>query len=339
MKNTLTSIVQGDRLPSFQAARAMRQIMRGEASDAQVAGLLMGMAVRGETLEELTAFTKVMREFLVPVRCEDAQAIDLCGTGGDGLGTFNISTTTSFVCAGAGVTVAKHGNVGVSSKCGSADVLKELGIHIDLGPDGVATCLDEVGIGFIFARHYHPAMKHVMPARRQLAVRTCFNILGPLCNPAGVRRQVVGAFNSETATKMARILQNLGAAHVVTVSAPNGMDEFSLEGPIPFSEFKHTWPELREREVSPEKLGLLRTPVESLVGGDTKANAELLLDVLRGEPGPRRDVVLLNSAFGIRVSGQHNGLYDCLDAAKESIDSGKALAKLEALRTTSQKLQ
>jgi len=338
MKEILSAIIRGSSLTAEQATRAMRKIMQGEVSDIQVAGFLVGLATRGETVTELTALTEVMRAFATPVVCDDPHAIDLCGTGGDGLGTFNISTTASFVCAGAGATVAKHGNVGVSSRCGSADVLQALGISIDLDADGISTCLQEVGIGFIFARNFHPAMRYIMPARRALGVRTCFNILGPLCNPAGVRRQVVGAFNPSVATKMVHILKNLGAAHVVTVSAHGGMDEFSLQGDNPFHEYRASWTEVKEDQCPPSSLGLGEAPISALLGGDASENARLLQEILAGQKGAHREIVLLNSAFGLLVSGRFGDLQACLEAARESIDSGAASASLAKLQAISERL-
>ena len=338
MKEILTTIVRGETLSAEQAAGAMRVIMQGGASDIQVAGLLVGLATRSESITELTALSRVMREFFTPVACDDPHAIDMCGTGGDGLGTFNISTTASFVCAGAGVTVAKHGNVGVSSRCGSADVLRALGINLDLSAPGVSECLGEVGIGFIFARHFHPAMRYVMPARRALGVRTCFNILGPLCNPAGVARQVVGAFSIGAAKKMAAILKNLGAVHIITVSSEGGMDEFSLQGRSSYREFRAGWAGVRDGACLPQDFSLASAPVSALAGGDVTKNARLLRAVLSGAPGPHRDVVLLNSAFGLLVSGRFEDLDACFAAARESIDSGAAMARLAQLQAVSQRL-
>ena len=335
MKDILRALVRGDELTSAQAEHAMRTVMQGEATDVQVAGFLAALAVRGETTAELTALTRVMREFLRPVACGDPHAIDLCGTGGDGHGTFNISTAAAFVCAGAGITVAKHGNVGVSSRCGSADVLRELGVNIDLGPTGVAACIEEVGIGFIFARHFHPAMRWVMPARKGLGVRTCFNMLGPLCNPAGVRRQVVGVFSAAGAWKVASILKSLGASHVVTVSSEGGLDEFSLVGPTTYYEVRRGWDAVATNTFAPAQYGLSEAPVSALRGGDTAENAALLKAILTGRRGPQRDVVVANSAFGLYVSGRFESLENCLAAAQHSLDSGAAAARLAQLQTAS----
>lgn len=320
----------------------MHRMMRGEAEPEEVAGLLMGLGARGETIPELVGFTKVMRAYAVPVALEDEHAIDLCGTGGDSTGTFNISTAAAFVCAGAGVTVAKHGNRSVSSKCGSADVLEALGVQIELQKDGVEYCLRETGMAFLFAPYFHPAMRHVMPIRRKLGVRTFFNILGPLCNPAGVRRQLLGAFSPEVAQRMTSILIQLDAAHVVAVHSHDGMDELSISDATAVFEYDAR-KEPMERldkpqvlEVQPEDHGLGRVPLEELRGGTAEENADLLRRIFAGEPGPHRDVVVLNAAYALHTSGRFPDLKACFEAAAESIDSGGARDKLEALVATSQ---
>ena len=332
MQPYLTALAEGRTLTQEEAEAAMHLMMRGEASPEQIAGLLMGLRARGETLDELVGFTRVMRQYAVPVRVDDPHAIDLCGTGGDRSGTFNISTAAAFVCAGAGVTVVKHGNRSVSSQAGSADVLEALGVAIDLGAEGVERCLEEVSIAFAFAPRFHPAMRHVMPVRRALGVRTFFNILGPLCNPAGVRRQLVGAFRPDVAATMAAILARLGAEHVVTVHTEDGLDELSLSAPTATYEYRRGDEAPRAGRVEPEALGLSRVPLEQLRGGDAEANARLLRRVLEGEAGPHRDVVLLNATYALYVSGRFgDDLEACLEAARESIDSGAALARLEQL--------
>ena len=332
MQPYLTALAEGRTLTQEEAEAAMHLMMRGEASPEQIAGLLMGLRARGETLDELVGFTRVMRQYAVPVRVDDPHAIDLCGTGGDRSGTFNISTAAAFVCAGAGVTVVKHGNRSVSSQAGSADVLEALGVAIDLGAEGVERCLEEVSIAFAFAPRFHPAMRHVMPVRRALGVRTFFNILGPLCNPAGVRRQLVGAFRPDVAATMAAILARLGAEHVVTVHTEDGLDELSLSAPTATYEYRRGDEAPRAGRVEPEALGLPRVPLEQLRGGDAEANARLLRRVLEGEAGPHRDVVLLNATYALYVSGRFgDDLEACLEAARESIDSGAALARLEQL--------
>ncbi len=339
MQPYLTALAEGRTLTQEEAEAAMHQMMRGEASPEQIAGLLMGLRARGETLDELVGFTRVMRQYAVPVRVDDPHAIDLCGTGGDRSGTFNISTAAAFVCAGAGVTVVKHGNRSVSSQAGSADVLEALGVAIDLGPEGVERCLEEVGIAFAFAPRFHPAMRHVMPVRRALGVRTFFNILGPLCNPAGVRRQLVGAFRPDVAATMAAILARLGAEHVVAVHAEDGLDELSLSAPTATYEYRQGDEAPRAGRVAPEALGLPRVSLEHLRGGDAETNARLLRRVLDGEAGPHRDVVLLNATYALYVSGRFgDDLSACLEAARESIASGAALERLERLIAVSNQI-
>ena len=332
MKAILKTLAARQTLTQEQAEEAMHTMMRGDASPEETAGLLMGLRARGETLDELTGFTRVMRAYAVPVTVDDPDALDIVGTGGDGSGTFNISTTAAFVCAGAGVTVAKHGNRSVSSKCGSADVLTALGVRAELGREGVEYCLREADIAFLFAPYFHPAMRHVMPVRRALGVRTFFNILGPLCNPAGVRRCLVGAFHEDVARMMAGILGRLGAEHAVTVHAEDGLDELSIAAPT--TVFEHRAPGtdgITRRSVAPEAHGLARAPLSALKGGDARENAALIRDVLDGRPGPRRDVVLLNAAYGLHASGRFDDLDACLEAARASIDTGAARDKLEAL--------
>ena len=341
MHTLLQRLADRQTLTRDEAEAAMHAMMRGEATPEETAGLLMGLRARGETLEELVGFTRVMRHYAVPVASPDPDALDIVGTGGDGSGTFNISTAAAFVCAGAGVTVAKHGNRSVSSRCGSADVLRALGVETDLGKDGVECCLQEAGIAFLFAPFFHPAVRHVMPVRRALGVRTFFNILGPLCNPAGVRRYLIGAFSDEVARTMIGILAQLGVDHAFTVHSDDGMDELSLSAPTTVYEFDAAampLPLMHERRsVTPESLGLHRAPLEALRGGNATENAALLRAVLDGTPGPPRDVVLLNAAFGLRASGKIGDLDACLEAARASIDSGAARARLDLLGAVSQK--
>jgi anthranilate phosphoribosyltransferase len=340
VKEFLETIADGDPLSRSQAEEAMRQMMSGDADDEHMAALLMGLRARDETLDELVGFTKVMREFAIDVELDDPHAIDLCGTGGDGADTFNISTTASLVAAGAGVPVAKHGNRSVSSKSGSADVLEELGVEIELGKEGVERCLNEVGIAFLFAPFFHPAMKHVMPVRTSLGVRTFFNILGPLCNPAGVTRQIVGAFNTQTAQTMVRILAQLDAEHVITLHSNDGMDEISVCAGTTMFEYDTSDqnPVPRSREVSPEKHEMQRGGANALRGGDAQENAKILHDILAGEDhSPRRNVVVLNAAYALHASDAFDDIDACVEAAQESIDSGAALDKLESLAEVSQK--
>ncbi len=340
MHEFLQTIANGNPLSRSEAEDAMRHMMSGEASNEHMAALLMGVRSREETLDELVGFTKVMREFAVDVALDDPHAVDLCGTGGDGADTFNISTTASLVAAGAGVPVAKHGNRSVSSKSGSADVLEELGVEIELGKEGVERCLEEAGIAFLFAPFFHPAMKHVMPVRKSLGVRTFFNILGPLCNPAGVTRQIVGAFNTKTAQIMVRILAQLDAEHVITLHSDDGMDEISTCASTTLFEYDTADrdPVPRSKEVSPEEHGIQRGGATALKGGTAEENAKILHDILAGEDhSPRRNVVVLNAAYALHVSDKFEDIDACVEAARESIDSGAALDKLSTLANVSQK--
>ncbi len=342
MKPYLQILARGEALSEEEAEAAMHRIMRGEAVPEHVAAFLMGLRARGETLSELVGFTRVMRAYAVPVALNDAHAIDLCGTGGGDASTFNISTTAALVCAGAGVTVAKHGNRSVSSKCGSADVLEALGVKIDLRKKGVEHCLQEASVAFIFAPYFHPAMRHVMPVRKKLGVRTFFNILGPLCNPAGVRRQLVGAFSTAMARLIMGILARTGSERVVAVHARDGLDELSLAAPTAVFPFDAATDDLDEMDrqlqgeiVEPEQHGLATAPLSTLRGGGVETNARMLLSVLDGEEGPPRDVVLLNAAYALHASGRFTGLDECFAAARESIDSGAARAKLKRLAEVS----
>ena len=340
MKEFLQTIADGDPLSRSQAEAAMHQMMSGEAMPEHMAALLLGVRSRGEQLDELVGFTKTMREFAVDVECDDPHAVDLCGTGGDGADTFNISTTASLVAAGAGVTVAKHGNRSVSSKSGSADVLEELGIEIELQKKGVEYCLNEAGIAFLFAPYFHPAMKHVMPVRKSLGVRTFFNILGPLCNPAGVTRQLVGAFNTQTAQTMVRILAQLDADHVITLHSNDGMDEVSVSDSTTLFEYDASEdnPVPRSREIGPEKHGINRAGVSTLRGGTAEENAQILHGILAGDDhSPRRDIAVLNAAYALHASDKFDDLDACVAAATESIDSGAALDTLNTLADVSQK--
>ncbi len=338
MKDYLNLVASGERLSEDQAGEAMRVIMSGSASPEEVAGFLVGVTARGATVDELVGFTRTMREFAVAVACRDERAIDVCGTGGDGKGTFNVSTSTALVAAGAGATVAKHGNRSVSSSCGSADVLEELGVRTELGQRGVEHCLAEAGIAFIFAPLFHPAMKHVMPVRRSLGVRTFFNVLGPLCNPAGVRRQLIGAFSRRAAEDMARVLVRLGADHIVTVHSEDGLDEISVSDSSQLYEYRRDGNpagDITARVFVPDELGLHNDESDGIGGSTAAENAHLMLGVLKGEPGVRREIVLANAAHAIYVSGLASDAEVGLKMASESIDSDAAMAALDRLRAAS----
>jgi anthranilate phosphoribosyltransferase len=329
IQELLLKLTRRQDLTREEAAAAMAALMAGEVTPAQVAGFLVALQMKGETVEEITGFAETMRSMATPIRTTRSPLIDTCGTGGDHSGSFNISTTTAFVVAGAGIAVAKHGNRSATSKCGSADVLEALGVRIDAPPQKVGQCVDEVGIGFLFARTLHDAMKHVAPTRHELRVRTVFNILGPLTNPAGARRQVMGVFDRRLLEPLAHVLRNLGSEHAFVVAGSDGMDEFTLAGPTFVAEA--TAEGVRSYQVEPSELGLALADAAAIAGGDADYNAVLLRNVLRGEKGPRRDIVVLNAAAAIRAAGIAQDWRQARVVAEESLDSGKALAKLEAL--------
>lgn len=331
MKAYLKKIADGGQLTSDESEQALLTMMRGEASSEEIAGFLLGLRARGETIDEIEGCVRAMRACCLSIQVDDPNAVDLCGTGGDQTGTFNISTTASFVVAGAGATVAKHGNRSVSSKSGSADVLEALGVHTVLSPQGVSECISRTGIGFLFAPAFHPALKHVMPVRRALGVRTMFNIMGPMCNPAMVRRQLVGAFDAGVANLVATILLRLGAEHVITVHASDGLDEITLTGPTTLYVARPGMTEPETVEFHPGSLGFELSDHASLKGGSADDNAEIVRSVLRGDGGPRRDVVLVNAAHALLVAGRADDLESALEAAAVSIDSGAARAKLDEL--------
>jgi anthranilate phosphoribosyltransferase len=317
----VTLVANGAVLPAPLAEAAMDELMDGVASATQVAALLGMLRVRGETPEELAAFARVMRARAVHVDAP-ADAIDLCGTGADGAGTFNISTLAAFVVAGTGVPVAKHGNRAVTSSSGSADVVEALGIPLDPGPEVVSRSIRETCFGFIFAPAYHPAMKHAMPIRRELPMRTAFNLLGPISSPAGVRRQLVGVAEAHLVPLMAGALARLETERALVVHGADGLDELSLGGPS--HALLVEGGNIREMAVDGKALGLPRAPVSALAGGDAQLNSAIALSVLGGEPGPARDVVLLNAAAALYVAGRVDEVGDGVPLAAESIDSGRA---------------
>lgn len=329
----LTRVATGGELTRREAAEVMDVLLRGEATPEETAGLLVGMAARGETVEELTGFAEAMRGRMVTVDAPGG-AVDLCGTGGDLSHTFNVSTAASFVVAGAGVPVAKHGNRSVSSLTGSADVLEALGVQVGLGKPGVEFCLAETGLAFLFAPNFHPALRHVMPVRRALGVRTAFNLLGPLCNPAGVSRQLVGCFSNHAARKVAGILAGLGAERALAVWAVDGLDEASpadVTRMYPVEDARA----LDAASIAPETFGLPRHTLDAIRGGSATDNAQIMRDVLDGQPGAPRDAVLMNAALGLYVSGRYQDPTEALAAAAESVDSGRARAKLADLAAAS----
>ncbi|MFB3882819.1 MAG: anthranilate phosphoribosyltransferase [Armatimonadota bacterium] len=323
--------VEGADLSSAEANAAMGEIMAGEATPVQIAAFLVAMRMKGERVEEITEFARVMREHVRPVSPSRRPLVDTCGTGGDAIKTFNVSTAAAFVAAGAGVAVAKHGNRSVTSKCGSADVLEALGIRFDLTPEECARAIDEVGLGFMFAPSYHPAMRHAGPVRRELGLRTVFNMLGPLTNPAGAEAQLLGVYSPELTEVHAGVLRNLGSRRAFVVHGEGGLDEMSCFGSTRVTELRDG--ELHTYTLSPEEVGLSRgAGPEAVGGGAPEENARVLVEVLEGVPGPARDVVVLNAGAAIAAGGLADTLADGVGVAAESIDSGKAMAKLETLR-------
>jgi len=321
----------GADLSSAEANAAMAEIMAGEATPVQIAAFLIAMRMKGETVQEITEFARVMREHVRPVKASRRPLVDTCGTGGDAIKTFNVSTAVAFVVAGAGVAVAKHGNRSVTSKCGSADVLEALGIRFDLAPEECARCIDEVGLGFMFAPSYHPAMKHAGPVRRELGVRTVFNMLGPLTNPAGAEAQVLGVYSPDLTEVLAGVLRNLGSQRAFVVHGAGGLDEISNFGVTRVTELNNG--NLRTYEFSPEDAGLGRaSSSDAIRGGTPEQNARTLAGILEGAEGPARDIVLLNAAAAIAAGGLADTVADAVRIAAESVDSGRAMAKLEALR-------
>lgn len=335
IKEAIAKVVERVDLKEEEAEQVMREIMEGNATPAQIASYITALRMKGESVAEITGSAKVMREKAVRVRVGDPMVVDTCGTGGDRLHTFNISTTVAFVVAGCDVTVAKHGNRSVSGSCGSADVLKALGIQIDLPPDRVEGCINDIGIGFLFAPLFHGAMKHAVAPRQETGIRTIFNILGPLTNPAGAAVQVLGVFSSIYTELMAQVLLNLGSRHCFVVHGSDGLDEITITGKSRISEGKGgrvlTYP------LEPKDFQLPGGSLKDLAGGNADVNAAILLDILKGEKGPKRDVVLMNAAPALVAVGKAKTLQEGVHLAEESIDSGRAMGKLEALKEMTNK--
>jgi len=310
----------------------MEEILSGRAGEDSIVALLSALRTKGETIEELVGFARAMRRHATPIFNDSSRTetllVDTCGTGGDASGTFNISTTAAFVAAGAGVRVAKHGNRSISSKCGSADVLEALGISLDVTPERVGAAINEIGIGFLFAPALHTAMRHAMSARRRLG-RTAFNLLGPLTNPAGARAQIAGVFSADVVEKVASVLAELGVERAFVVHGAGGLDEISLAGETKVGEVHRGI--VRVYEIRPEDFGLGRAPISAISGGDAAHNAALIRAILTGEPGPRRDIVIANAAAALVAAGRAADFVEGARIAAESIDSGAALKKLDAL--------
>ena len=330
ISEVLTILLRGESLTVDEAATVMSIIMRGEATSAQIAALLTALRMKGESVAEITGFARVMRELSLQISPRCDKLIDTCGTGGDRLKTFNISTATAFVVAGAGVAVAKHGNRSVTSKSGSADVLEALGINLAVTPAQVASSIEEIGIGFLFAQHFHPAMKYAAPVRREIGIRTVFNLLGPLTNPANARYQLLGVYDAALTEPLAQVLGQLGSTRAFVVHGLIGLDEWSTAGLTQVSELRDGT--VNTYTLSAHDVGLSEAAPEDLAGGNPVENAELMERLLRGEGGPKRDIVMINAAAALVATGQANGISDGLSLAAHSLDSGAALEKLQALR-------
>jgi len=320
MIESIAKLVRCESLSEAEASAAFETIMRGDATPIQIAGFIVALRMKGETVDEITGFARTARALATPIDV-DGDLLDTCGTGGDGLATFNISTLAAIVAAACGVKVAKHGNRAASSLCGSADVLEQLGVKIDLGPDGVTRCIDEAGIGFLFAPIFHPSFRFAGLPRKELGVRTVFNVLGPLCNPAGAKYQALGVADANLAGKMADVLSRLGVQRAIVFHAGDGMDELSVSGPSMVIEIDGG---RREYQLDPSEVGLKRADPQSVRGGGPEDNARIAREILEGATGPRRDVVLLNAAAALRAAGGAKDWREGIGVAAEAIDSGRA---------------
>jgi anthranilate phosphoribosyltransferase len=331
--DTIKAVVNGQNLTVPESESVLTQIMEGACTEAQIASLLTALKMKGETVDELTGFARVMRRKATAVTPTLGAAaslggtgrealIDTCGTGGDVSGSFNVSTATAFVVAGAGVRVAKHGNRSASSQCGSADVVEALGIKIDLNPEEIAESIERIGIGFLHAPLLHGAMKHVAAARKQIGIRTIFNLLGPLTNPAGANAQLIGVYSPALLPMVAQVLRDLGTDRAMVVHGRDGMDELTITGPSDVTELRAG--EITTRQIAPEDFGLERASLSEIRGGNASQNAQIIVEVLSGSKGARRDIVLLNAAAALMTSGKVGTMTDGIDMARESIDSGRA---------------
>ncbi len=333
IKEAIRTLVEGNSLAMEQAEKVMQEIMDGEATPSQFGAFVTALRLKGETVDEIIGLAKTMRAKSVPLNI-DGPLVDTCGTGGDAAGTFNISTAAAFIAASAGLKVAKHGNRAMSSKCGSADVFEALGIKIDCDAEGVKRCIEEVGIGFIFAVIFHPAMKYAAPPRREIGIRTVFNILGPLTNPAGAQAQVIGVADGKMAKRIALALKGLGCKHGLVVHGESGMDEIAISGRTFVYEVRDG--NIKSYHISPADFGLAEYNLDEIKGGTAEENAEILRKILAGERSPRREVVLMNAAAALVAGDKTEDLMQAYKMAEEEIDSGRAMAKMEQLVKFSQ---
>jgi len=335
VKESIHMLVNNISLSETEIADDMREIMEGKVTDAQIGAFLTALRIKGETVEEITGAAKIMREKATTIKSPEG-VLDTCGTGGDMSHTFNISTTTALIVAGAGIPVAKHGNRSVSSQSGSADVLEALGLKIDLTPEKVEKCLFETGFGFLFAPLFHPAMKYAIGPRREMGIRTIFNILGPITNPAGAKRQILGVFADKLTRTLAMVLGNLGAVNAMVVHGEDGLDEVSISGRTKVARYSDG--EVKEFHIDPEDFGIWRHSIEHIRGGSKEENAGITVSILNGEKGPRRDIVLMNAAVAVIASGRTEDFKTAFSIAVDSIDSGRAKKKLEEVRRVSNAL-
>ena len=334
IQQAIQAVIDKRDLDTNEMTAVMRQIMTGEASPAQIGGFLVGLRMKGESIEEIAAAAAVMRELATGVQVSGEHLVDIVGTGGDASSSFNVSTACTFVVAAAGGKVAKHGNRSVSSKSGSADLLEAAGVNLDLNPEQVAACINEVGVGFMFAPKHHSAMKHAIGPRKEMAVRTIFNVLGPLTNPAGVTRQLMGVFADNLVEPLAHVLKRLGSQHVMVVHGEDGMDEISISASTHIAELKDG--EIRDYFITPEQFGFERAGRETLAVADAQQSLEVIQGILEGKTGPARDIVLLNAGAAIYVAGLTDDIQSGIDLAREKIDDGEAKGRLDALVARSQ---
>jgi anthranilate phosphoribosyltransferase len=336
LKRFIAKVAEGQDLSEEEASQVMTHIMEGEGLPTQIASLLTALRMKGETSQEVTGFARAMRAKALRIRAKDGECVvDTCGTGGDGSGTFNISTAVAFVAAGGGLTVAKHGNRSVSSQSGSADVLEALGVNLALPPEKAEASLQENGLAFLFAPSFHPAMKHALGPRREIGIRTAFNLLGPLTNPAGATIHLLGLYREDLTRMVAEVLKNLGSKAAFVVHGADHSDEISITGKTTVCQLRDGT--IANYQVEPEEVGLKRASLEAIQGGTPEKNAQILRRIFRGEAGPTRDVVLLNGAAVFMAAGKVSSLREGVQMARESIDSGQAMKKLEALIQFSQR--
>ena len=330
IKETIDMLINRKDLSRDIAHQAVEEIMTGEATAAQIAAFLVALRLKGETVEEITACAEIMRRHVTKIKSQDKNLLDTCGTGGDETGTFNISTVSALVACGCGISVAKHGNRSVSSRCGSADLLIELGVKVDLEPAKIERCLAEVGFGFLYAPLLHKAMKYATPVRREMGIRTIFNILGPLTNPAGASFQLLGVYDASLTEVLAEVLKNLGSKHVLVVHGEDGLDEVTTTGKARISELKDG--KIKTYKIEPAEFGFKKALLKDLKGGDASFNAKLTYEILKGKRGPCRDIVLLNAGCAIYAADKASSIKEGIAEASKSIDSGKALERLEFLK-------